>query len=128
MGQLARTQQALNLNRAARLGALRSERIQRVDDPHRSYQVETLTRAKYKLPEATAQALASFIQEHVKGDVEARVSGDTLTVIALQEDQARIDAFIGLLGESARPAAGEPLAPPKPNAPLDGPRDGQHRR
>ena len=68
----------------------------------RDYEVETLTRARYKLPEATAKALASFIQEHVKSDVETKVEGDTLSVTASNEDQMRIAAFIELLREQVR--------------------------
>ncbi|HWB11879.1 MAG TPA: M56 family metallopeptidase [Pirellulales bacterium] len=69
-------------------------------DGRPSYDVETLTRARYKLSEATANALASFVKEHVKSDVEVRVAGETLTVIASQEDQMKMGAFIELLHES----------------------------
>jgi hypothetical protein len=62
-----------------------------------AYDIETLTRARYKLPGPMANALASFIEQYVKNDVEARVTGETLTVIASQEDQAKIGAFIELL-------------------------------
>jgi hypothetical protein len=86
----------------------------------RSPNVETLTRARYKLAEATAAALATFIKEHVKADIEARVDGDKLTVIASQEDQARIAGFIELLDEANGlhdlPAKPRPLPPSQPKA------------
>ena len=72
--------------------------------------VEALTRAKYKLTEATATALASFIKEHVKSEVDTKVDGDTLTVIASAEDQAKIGAFVDLL--RGKPAAPGPAGLP----------------
>ncbi|HUY88675.1 MAG TPA: M56 family metallopeptidase [Pirellulales bacterium] len=63
--------------------------------------VETLTRAKYKLPAGRAAALAAFIKEHVKEDVETKVDGDTLVVTAASDDQARIAQFVQLLKTTA---------------------------
>lgn len=60
-------------------------------------EVETLTRAKYKLPAGRAAALATFIKEHVKEDLETKVDGDTLVVTAASDDQTRIGQFIQLL-------------------------------
>lgn len=59
--------------------------------------VETLTRAKYKLPAGRAQALAAFIKAQVKEDVETRVDGETLIVTATADDQTRIGQFVQLL-------------------------------
>ena len=59
--------------------------------------IETLTRAKYKLPPGRAQALAAFIKAQVKEDVETRVDGETLIVTATADDQARIGQFVQLL-------------------------------
>ena len=59
--------------------------------------VETLTRAKYKLPPGRAQALAEFIQAQIKEEVETKVDGDTLVVTASSDDQAKIGQFIQLL-------------------------------
>lgn len=61
--------------------------------------VETLTRARYKLPASTAAALTSFIHDHVKAHVEMVTEGETLTVTASHEDQLRIATFIELLRE-----------------------------
>jgi beta-lactamase regulating signal transducer with metallopeptidase domain len=99
----------------------------------RDHAVETLTRARYKLSEPTASALASFIQEHVKGDVEARVAGDTLTVIASQEDQAKIGAFVELLDDERGPAPGQQqrangTAAPQDQLPMGGPASGQQNQ
>ncbi|HVW35769.1 MAG TPA: hypothetical protein VHB99_00640, partial [Pirellulales bacterium] len=59
--------------------------------------IETLTRAKYKLPAGRAEALAAFIKAQVKEDVETRIDGDTLVVTATADDQARIGQFVQLL-------------------------------
>lgn len=62
--------------------------------------VETLTRARYKLPAGTAQPTEDFIRQYVTADVEASAGGETgemLTVIASQDDQARVAGFIELL-------------------------------
>jgi hypothetical protein len=74
---------------------------------YREDDVVTLTRAKYKLPAGAADALATIIKDYVKKDIEARVEGETLTVIASEEDQARVRAFVVLLREDANsPATG----------------------
>ena len=64
--------------------------------------VEALTRARYKLTDATASALATFIKEHARTEVETKVDGDTLTVIASADDQAKIGAFVDLLHDQPR--------------------------
>jgi hypothetical protein len=63
--------------------------------------VETLTRARYKLPQETADALAVFIKQFVKSEVEAKAEGETLTVTASRDDQARIAAFLLLLKDAS---------------------------
>lgn len=64
--------------------------------------VETLTRARYKLPQDAGVALAAFIKQFADADVEARAEGETLTVTASPDDQRRIAAFVELLkGPSA---------------------------
>ncbi|HEV3005005.1 MAG TPA: M56 family metallopeptidase, partial [Pirellulales bacterium] len=82
-------------------------------------EVQNLTRARYRLALETAEALAAFVQQHVKADVDVKVvdadnvaeafvgkdniadladvAGATLIVTASGEDQARIGAFIELL-------------------------------
>lgn len=82
-------------NIKARLFAFSPQGRLRID----SERVETLTRARYKLPEATAAALAAFIKEQVKTDAEAKADGETLTVTASEEDQSRIAGFVELLRE-----------------------------
>lgn len=67
--------------------------------PHLPADIETLTRARYKLPAATAEALASFIGKYVDAHLDASTDGETLTVTASQEDQLRIASFIELLRE-----------------------------
>ncbi len=71
---------------------------------HREDDVVTLTRAKYKLPAGAADALATIIKEYVTKDIEARVEGETLTVIASEEDQVRVRAFVVLLRDDANSA------------------------
>jgi beta-lactamase regulating signal transducer with metallopeptidase domain len=57
-----------------------------------------LTRVIYKLPAAKAEALASFLKEHVKAAVlETRVEGDTVTITTTPEMQRTIGQFVALL-------------------------------
>lgn len=83
--------------------------------------IETLTRAKYKLPSGRAEALAAFIKQHVKEDVETRIDGETLVVTATADDQARIGQFVQLLKktpevreqpEDAQGKSNDPFTPP----------------
>ena len=77
--------------------------------------VETLTRARYRLPQTKADALAAFLKEHAGGEVEARLDGETLIVTASPDAQARIGQFIKLLlpkGVPARPLASGDVAYP----------------
>jgi hypothetical protein len=65
--------------------------------PGRGELVETLTRVKYKLPQAKAEALAAFLKSNASGDVETKIDGETLTVTASPDHQARIGQFIQML-------------------------------
>jgi hypothetical protein len=78
----------------------RSYAVARTADgsPDRSESVENLTRARYKLPQATAEALAAFVTKHAKSEIEIKVEGETAIVTASPEDQSRIGQFIHLLG------------------------------
>ncbi len=91
------------------------------ETPDRSESVETLTRAKYKLPQATAEALAVFLKQHAKSEIEIKVEGETVIVTASPDDQSRIGQFIRLLGPAAERrvlpevregSSGESLLPP----------------
>jgi len=66
--------------------------------PDRSESVENLTRARYKLPQATAEALAAFVTKHAKNEIEIKVEGEPAIVTASPEDQSCIGQFIHLLG------------------------------
>jgi uncharacterized repeat protein (TIGR01451 family) len=66
--------------------------------------VETLTRARYRLPQTKAEALATFLKEHADSEVEARLAGETLIVTASPDAQARIGQFIKLLLPKVVPA------------------------
>jgi hypothetical protein len=103
------------------MSALASQRANR----KHAVEVQTLTRAKYNLTSDTAEALAAFIEGHVKSEVDVKVVLDaananavdpflvndapprtkfptaTLIVTASSEDQARIGAFIELLSPRA---------------------------
>jgi hypothetical protein len=76
--------------------------------------VETLTRARYKLPVETAQPTAEFIRQYVTADVDVSVEGETLTVTAKQDDQARVAAFIELLRQRDDDHRQRPQAENKP--------------
>ncbi len=74
--------------------------------------VETLTRARYRLPQTKAEALAAFLKEHVGSEVEARLDGETLIVTASPDVQARIGQFIKLLLPKEVPARAAPSKAP----------------
>jgi hypothetical protein len=58
----------------------------------------TLSRQTYPLPKAKAEALAKFLQEHVKARVmEPKVEGDKLTVTTTPEMQKAVGQLLGLL-------------------------------
>lgn len=64
----------------------------------------TLSRTRYNLPAATAQALGKFLQEHVKTPaIETKVDGDTLTITTTPEVQRGIGQFIALIGGKGPP-------------------------
>jgi hypothetical protein len=57
-----------------------------------------LTRATYKLPAAKAEALATFLREHVKASVlETKAEGDTVMVTTTPEAQHVIGQLIALM-------------------------------
>jgi hypothetical protein len=58
--------------------------------------VQTLTRATYRLPQPKAEAMASFLREHMKTPVEAKIEGENLVVTASPAAQATIEQFIAL--------------------------------
>jgi beta-lactamase regulating signal transducer with metallopeptidase domain len=68
----------------------------------------SLSRATYKLPQATADALAKFLREHVKAQVmETKIEGDSLTVTTTPDAQKAIKGLIGLI-------QGKPVAAAEP--------------
>lgn len=87
------------------MGGPANVRHAKVAANHGDAEIETLTRARYKLPEGTAQPLSDFIRQHVTADVEVSVEGETLTVIASSEVQSRIAGFIHLVGKRPAPEA-----------------------
>jgi hypothetical protein len=58
--------------------------------------VQTLTRATYRLPQPKAEALANFLRDHMKASIEARIEGENLIVTASPQAQAAIEQFIAL--------------------------------
>ncbi|MBI3466919.1 MAG: M56 family metallopeptidase [Planctomycetes bacterium] len=67
-------------------------------------ELKIVSRARYKLPKAKAEALAAFLSEHMKSPVEVKVDDDSLTVTASPEEQATIGQFIAL-SEGKQPPA-----------------------
>jgi hypothetical protein len=66
-----------------------------------------LSRGTYKLPHGKAEALATFLREHLTDDVDVKVEGDSLIVTATPEVQASITEFVTLFqnrSEKASPA------------------------
>jgi beta-lactamase regulating signal transducer with metallopeptidase domain len=58
----------------------------------------TLTRVTYKLPADKAEALSSFLKQHVKVAVlETRVDGDSMTITTTPDMQRTIGQFVVLL-------------------------------
>lgn len=61
-------------------------------------QVVNLTRAKYSLPHAKAEALAAFLREHVKAEVlETKVEGESLIVTTTPAVQQAIGTLITVI-------------------------------
>jgi hypothetical protein len=70
-----------------------------------------LTRTTYALPAAKAEALAKFLQQHVKAAVlETKAEGDSLTVTTTPEVQRALGGFVALV-------QGKPAARPQAQAP-----------
>ncbi len=58
----------------------------------------TLIRSTYKLPAAKAEALGTFLQQHVKAAaIETKVEGESLIVTTTPEVQRGISQFVGLM-------------------------------
>lgn len=74
--------------------------------------VQTLTRAKYRLNAAKAEALAEFVKAHVTAEVDTKVEGDLLIVTAAPDIQQRIGQFVKLMQESPKTAPPQSLNPP----------------
>ena len=67
--------------------------------------VVTLTRTTYKLPKEKAEALATFLRDHVKAQVmETKAEGENLIVTTTPEAQQTIRQFIALLQEKPKPS------------------------
>lgn len=56
---------------------------------------------RYALPRGRSDALARFVQEQGLADIELRVDGDELEVVATPEVHAAVAPFIALLGKSS---------------------------
>ncbi len=68
-----------------------------------------LTRTTYAVPAAKAEALAKFLQQHVRAPVlETKAEGDSLTVTTTPEVQRAIGGFVALV--QGKPAAARPQA------------------
>jgi beta-lactamase regulating signal transducer with metallopeptidase domain len=74
-----------------------------------------LTRTTYALPAAKAEALAKFLQQHVKAPVlETKAEGDSLTVTTTPEVQRALGGFVALVQgkqAAARPTSQNPFKP-----------------
>ena len=73
-------------------------------------ELQTLTRAKYKLSAARAEALATLLTAQTGGDVEVRVENELLVITATPEAQQSIGAFIQFLSrfpEKTRRVSGD---------------------
>ena len=58
----------------------------------------TLTRVIYKLPADKAEALSSFLKQHVKVAVlETTVNGDSMTITTTPDMQRTIGQFVALM-------------------------------
>jgi beta-lactamase regulating signal transducer with metallopeptidase domain len=69
----------------------------RLDQPRAENEV-TLTRVVYKLPADKAEALASFLKQHVKVLVlETKVDGDSMTITTTPDMQRTIGQFVALM-------------------------------
>jgi beta-lactamase regulating signal transducer with metallopeptidase domain len=76
-----------------------------------------LTRTTYALPAAKAEALAKFLQQHVKAQVlETKAEGDSLTVTTTPEVQRAIGGFVALVQGKPVPARPQAQAPHQPAA------------
>jgi beta-lactamase regulating signal transducer with metallopeptidase domain len=89
-------------------------------EPSEGVELQTLTRAKYKLSAARAEALATLLTAQTGGDVEVRVENELLVITAPPEAQQSIGAFIQFLGRYPEPTSDDPVGfsdPGDPNFP-----------
>ncbi|MEX2119878.1 MAG: M56 family metallopeptidase [Pirellulales bacterium] len=80
--------------------------------------MQMLSRAKYRLPEGKAEALAAFIQEHVKAEVDTKVDGEVLIITAEPHAQTAIAQFIRLM-DPRQPTQARNVPTPTPAAPQE---------
>jgi len=78
-----------------------SDRAYAVRPGPTTFEVQTLGRGTYKLPQAKAEALAAFLREQLADDVDVKVQGDSLIVTAAPETLSSITHFIVLFQKPA---------------------------
>lgn len=109
--QALRSNKATTKPNAAKSAKWKVEKVAEVRDVVMAFEVKTptpaevtLSRTRYSLPAAQAEALSKFLQEHVKTPViETKADGDSLTVTTTPEVQRSIGQFIALIGGKAPP-------------------------
>jgi arginine repressor len=58
----------------------------------------------YRLPSDKAEALSTFLKEHVKAQVlETRITGDSMTITTTPDTQRTIGQFVDAMRGSIRP-------------------------
>jgi beta-lactamase regulating signal transducer with metallopeptidase domain len=86
-----------NRNVQARVGSLSGQMVLKHAVPAPlTTDVQTLSRATYRLPQGKAEAMAAFLREHMKSPVEAKVEGDNLIVTTTPQAQSVIGQFVAL--------------------------------
>lgn len=73
-------------------------------------EVLTLTRAKYKLAPARADAMAQLLSNQLSGEVEVRIENGLLVITTTPESQQAIGAFLQFLGRFPASEAQVPLS------------------
>jgi predicted metal-dependent hydrolase len=85
-----------NMNAMTRSVAPTAALPKRIEPSSLTSDVQTLTRATYRLSPNKAEAFAAFLRDHMKSPVEAKIDGDNLVVTAPPGAQATIEQFIAL--------------------------------
>jgi len=102
--RLATTYDALV--RPADVPVVSAEHGQRVELPHsnlpQSAGVQTLTRARYNLSEEAAEAVAVFIQQWVKGDIDVKVVHEAVEQSTLNNPGAELQKMMEKLDDYRR--------------------------